>query len=113
MDEQVAILRDAMRQPHGGAPIDISVSRQCGDCTVTMRGQLGAPSQGVAPFRPAMAPTSMPQPTSMPLGSAGMLPPAALAACSLAAGPSVLQPQPSLLSAEEETARRFDSATQL
>ena len=39
-----------------------------------------------------------------------MLPPAALAACSLAAGPSVLQPQPSLLSAEEETARRFDSA---
>ena len=74
MDEQVAILRDAMRQPHGGAPIDISVSRQCGDCTVTMRGQLGAPSQGVAPFRPAMAPTSMPQPTSMPLGSAGMLP---------------------------------------
>jgi hypothetical protein len=39
-----------------------------------------------------------------------MLPPAALAASSLAAGPSVLQPRPSLLSAEEETARRFDSS---
>ena len=39
-----------------------------------------------------------------------MLPPAALAASSLAAGPSVLQPRPGLLSAEEETARRFDSS---
>ena len=38
-----------------------------------------------------------------------MLPPAALAACSLAAGPSVLQPHPSPLGAEEETARWFDS----
>ena len=41
---------------------------------------------------------------------AGMLAPAALAACSLADGPSVLQPHPSPLGAEEETARRFDSA---
>tara|TARA_B100000780_G_scaffold183758_1_gene128941 strand:- start:210 stop:746 length:537 start_codon:yes stop_codon:yes gene_type:complete len=36
--------------------------------------------------------------------------PTALAASSLAAASSVLQPNPALLSAEEETARRFDSS---
>ena len=68
MDEQLALLHDAMRRPSVGAPIDISVSRQCGDCTVVMRGQLGAEGSSPAPM-PQAAP-----PPPMPLSAAGTLP---------------------------------------
>jgi inorganic pyrophosphatase len=67
MDEQLQLLHQAMRQPaSSGAPVDISVSRQCGDCTVTMRAQIGA--------GPGGAPSASMMPASVPLGAAGALP---------------------------------------
>jgi len=72
MDEQISLLQEAMSRPApGGAPVDISVSRQCGDCTVTMRGQLGTATGTSAP---ASRPTTATAPASIPLGAAGTLP---------------------------------------
>jgi len=63
----LALLQQALQKPilAGAAPIDVSVSRQYGDSTVTMRTQLSAGAGAPMP-----APRMMPQ-QSMPLSSAG------------------------------------------
>jgi len=60
MDEQIALLNQAMSRPvpAGSAPIDVSVSRQYGDSTVTMRTQLGGGTS--MPTAPPMAPGVVP-----------------------------------------------------
>jgi len=66
MDEQVALLQQALSRPvpAGSPPIDVSVSRQYGDSTVTMRTQLGV---GAAP-RAGMP--IAPPPNVVPLSAA-------------------------------------------
>ena len=73
MDEQLALLQQALSRPvpAGAAPIDVSVSRQYGESTVTMRTQLAAGGGG-APARAPALPTA--QPNIVPLSSQ-MLPP--------------------------------------
>ena len=68
MDEQLILLQQALARqalvPAGAPPIDISVSRQYGESTVTMRTQLGA---GAVPARGM--PSGMPSaPPAAPLG---------------------------------------------
>ena len=86
MDEQYALLTQAMAQaPMPSAPIDVSVSRQYGDNTVTLRTQIGTSAI------PAVMPTMMPTaPMSVPLSAAP-----SLAAHSLAAhpGPGIARQQ--------------------
>ena len=68
MEEQLALLHDAMSRPAppGGA-IDISVSRMAGECTVTMRAQLGSATGG----GPAPMPVGQRAPAPVPLASIG------------------------------------------
>mmetsp|Transcript_12696 Transcript_12696/g.32417 ORF Transcript_12696/g.32417 Transcript_12696/m.32417 type:complete len:463 (-) Transcript_12696:554-1942(-) len=69
MDEQLSLLQQALSRgvPAGSAPIDVSVSRQYGDSTVTMRTQLGATPAGM----PAAMPTAPPAaPNVVPLSAA-------------------------------------------
>ena len=74
MDEQYALLAQAMaRAPLPGAAVDISVSRQYGDNTVTMRTQLGAVQGGALPA-PPMAGSSSSQAPGIPLSAVGGLP---------------------------------------
>ena len=80
MDEQLALLQAAMSRqvPHGAAPIDVSISRQHGDSTVTFRTQLSAGSTGGGTRRvpsSSMHHTSVP-PQAVPLSAA---PPGAIA----------------------------------
>jgi len=72
MNEQYALLQQAMMQApvQGSAPIDVSVARQYGDNTVTLRTQVG-----VAAGLPAM-PTQLPSaPMSVPLSEGSVMPP--------------------------------------
>ena len=74
MDEQLALLHDAIhRQAPGGAPVDVSVSRQAGDCIITLRGALGTIGAAV-PMRPVSTPIQAPMPAAVSLDDAGVLP---------------------------------------
>lgn len=74
MDEQLALLQQAMMRqvPQGAAPIDVSISRQHGDSTVTFRTQLSAGGGAVssaAPAKRTMAPPPQPAPGVVPLSA--------------------------------------------
>lgn len=76
MNEQVSLLQQALAQPvppGTTAPIDVSVSSQYNDCTVTMRTQLVAPGSTAMPggFMPPAPPA--PPAQVMPLSEAGPL----------------------------------------
>jgi inorganic pyrophosphatase len=72
MDEQISLLHDALRRPApgSGAVVDISVSRQYGDNTVTMRAQM--PVAGSAAPPPKRAP--LPRRDSDPASSVNFAP---------------------------------------
>jgi len=75
MDEQISLLTSALQQRLPGgttAPIDISVSRQYGESTVTMRTSLGGggvPAPSMVP-----GPSFIPNAPAAPLSSLGILP---------------------------------------
>ena len=71
MDEQMQLLQQVMSRPvpAGSAPIDVSVSRQYGESTLTMRTQL-VPAAGRIPPPPPSSQMQQLQPASMPLSSA-------------------------------------------
>ena len=83
MDEQLILLQQALARqalvPAGAPPIDISVSRQYGESTVTMRTQLGAgavPARGMPsgmPSAPPAAPHVMPlSDVTLPVQNSGV-----------------------------------------
>lgn len=74
MDEQYGLLNQAMSQaPMSTAPIDVSVSRQYGDNTVTLRTQVGTVAAAGMPAPPPAAPLSAANLAER--SSAGMAPP--------------------------------------